>query len=87
MKDQNKGKEAFFTARALPSRSRDLSQLRQNGWMGSGRSQRPPCRSGLRVDARVPSLGCPILRPGTDQYMFDSIRLWKSIASDRSDKV
>src|SRR5450432_2535941 len=64
-----KRKKAFSDAKAPPSRSWDLPQLCQNGASsGEGRLFTPPRRSGLWVDARVASLRCPILRPGTHEY-------------------
>ena len=55
-------KEALFDARALPSRSRDLSLSRQNGNL-AGRSQPPPpFRPLSRRSGRFPALPYPPLR-------------------------
>ena len=55
-------KEALLNARALPSRSRDLSLSRQNG-CGAGRLAPPtPFRPLSRRSGRFPALPYPPLR-------------------------
>jgi hypothetical protein len=74
--------------RALASRSRDFSLLRRNGSSERGRATRKsPRHSSPWVDARVASLRSPVFRPGIRQYMSNCSLLWKSIASDRPDRV
>ncbi len=55
-------KEALIGARALPSRSRDLSHSRQSG-CGAGRlPPPPPFRPLSRRSSRIPALLYPPLR-------------------------
>jgi hypothetical protein len=76
-------KGGFLTARALPSRSRDLSLLRRNGFQSvAGDSEvAPPFQPLGRRSGRIPAEPC--LPPRYRQYMSRCSPLWKFIASDR----